>query len=235
MTKRKAITPEEIIYNLTLDEDFQREIRKIRKLLKIPVNGYVKEKIKDFDEFYETVQFGFVMKEACGLVADMLLNNSYAILIFDYLLFNKFEVRDPFDFVGRIIFPPVPDQEDSRIVKYLGEGFGLRFPPYVDIRFFPNITKNDAIAFIEAKFDKIQELFIKQGCEPMKKRINPKTYKERDRLIIELSRMSKKELGDEHAKYKDLLIKKKMLESGYGSVSEGYIRKIISKYGRRKA
>lgn len=233
MKKRRAITPEEVIYNLTLNEDFQRDIQERRALLKIPINGFVKEKIGDFDKFYEEVDFILALREACDMVATMLLNNAYAVLIADYILFNTFEVGDPTDFVGRIEFPSVRGQEDPRLLKYGCEGLTLGFPPFVDIRLFPNITKKDAHAFIEAKFDKIQELFIEQGCEPMK-RIKPKTYKERDKRILELSRMSKKELGDENAKYKDLLIKKRLEESGLGDVSEGYIRKIISKYRKSK-
>lgn len=235
MGKRKAITPEEVIYELTLNEEFQRDIRERRVLLNIPVDGYVKEQIKDFNKFYEKVEFGAVMSEACDLTAIMFLSSAYRILIVDYLLFDKFEVSDPMDFVGRIAFPRVAGQEDSRILAYLGSGYATGMPPCVDIRFFPNITKADAVAFVEAKFDKIQELFVRQGCKPMKKHIKPKTFKERDKLILELSRKSKKELGDESAKYKDLLITNKLAEAGYIGINEGYIRKIISKYRKSKS
>lgn len=235
MKKAKAITALEMMYKLTLRDDFDADVKQIRDDFKIPrFRGFNDEVRNDFKKLCSMVDVVDVTVSASDLLRKYHFSSSYIRLFQNYILFGLIdEIDDGMKYVGYID----PDAHKRKNPFLDLEALGIKPDPpapFVEVRLYANITKTDAHAFIDAKWKEIEGIFQSQGCKPIK-RIKPKENKLRDKLIVMLSRYSKEALGDKNAAYLDVLVQKKLEEMFGYKVSEGYIRKIMSKYRKGKS
>lgn len=236
MTKNNKKTNKaiELLYELSLRDDFQKDIRKARKLLKIPLYGFKSVEEKNNGDPFDAFSFTATM---LNLLEKYQIPDVYWVPLQEYLEFDRLETKEDqiklVGFVDRWVH-----REDDRSDP-MEEWYKYRKQPFVKLIIFGNNTKSDVHAFIDKNWKIMEEILTEQGDEPKRVRRKKDENKERDRIIIELSKKTKKELNaglkrklTHGAKYKELLIQAKMEELGYGEINEGYIRKIISKYRR---
>lgn len=217
----------ELLHALRFQKDFMEDIVKVRESMKIPPEGMSSDM-----EISDDMRTGYRAHLRAGL--DTIRKKYHLPPTHDETLENFIEcneleeLTDPIDLIGFI------DREAydvEREVSYdpnhhaMARGF-----PFVQIVLFHN-DREDAHRFIDEQWFAIEKLFEEHGAQKMPKK-RKSSNKDRDMLILKFSKMSKKELGDEHAQYKNLLIVKKMAQVGY-SMTESNIKRIIERIYKR--
>ncbi len=216
----------ELLYGLSLQDDFCLDIQQIRGRF-----GIAPLKIGSEEPFKE------ITKENSGdfLSAELSLLEKYSIPIAhltalsDYIRFNKLE---------KLPQPSVAFIDRYAHEKWEGhieEWYKDKNEPFVKMLILNADSKADIHKFIDDNWERIQEILIEQGREPKRIRSKGEKNKEIDKLIVRYSKQNvtqmKMALGlTKGTFYKDDLIKKMIKKYHEHEVSDGYIRKVLQKY-----
>ncbi len=212
----------EFLYNFTFDDDFIKDVKEARKLLENQV-----------------AFFGFSMH----ILKKYSIPLAYSQVLQEYIKSGNLETTRTQDEFVAFIDPTAhkTDFEPANAEDY----YRINGEPFAKLIILGNNSKTDVMNFIDKNWSKIEDVFLEQGHD-INKRVRHKAYKKRDQQIITFSRKKIKELRDElklndieiiGTKYKEDLISKLLKLNKYGnfSVTSGYIRRIISKYKKKKS
>ncbi len=228
-------------------------LMKYRKLLKLPVNGLSSReeyKLKwmnkiNLDEYKKGDKAYFInkfFKEAQIILENIWeIDKSWNDVFFDYLFFNKTNKLQGINITGCHL--DAEYKEDG--IKEWERTCQQEFNGNLNIRVGLNSKTSDILSFVKnnKKFIKEMQSFLR--CElkiKKQQRIRISPMAKRDALIYKLSKLNIKSLGIISGlnkiatekgllppKYKAEHIQKILLEKGYSEISDGAIRKIISK------
>jgi hypothetical protein len=223
----------ELLYKLSLRDDFKYEIQVLRLKHGIPKNGFGdKENRRIWDEKKDIEYFYNLMLSTMERYD---VPTSYLVPFQEYVESGILEAKTKqLDYVGFI------DRYAHR--KEMNQGniedwYIAKEQPFVKLILLGNTSKKDVHDFIDKNWETIKNLLGEQGDDP-DRRVKKIQFKERDRQIIELAKKSNSELrailGPENKvrNLKENLIRNIMQRKEYGNykISEGYIKKIIDKY-----
>ena len=227
----------EFLYRLSLEDDFQNDIKKIRISLGIPPDGYAapEDRSAGVRRSDSMVFFASMM----SLMKKCEIPQAYWCALQHYLEMNNFEIREkPIDLIG-FIDRWVHRDDDKNAPSE--NWFKYKKEPFVKIILFGNNSKSDVHAFIDKNWWLIEEILLEQGSEFKRVRGKKDENRPRDSLIIKLAKESREHLItglkqkplNPKSKYKNTLIRLRIEELGY-NVSDESIGKIIFKYKNKK-
>ncbi|MFA5124453.1 MAG: hypothetical protein WC473_01320 [Patescibacteria group bacterium] len=226
----QANRSEEYLYKLSLNDKFQADVLELRRILGIPSEG-----VKDQDDrqkcFADTTKDIFVLDALFYLQEKYKVPLDYVFHLDDFIFFGKSTGDKKFQLPGYYyssakILPPKHTLEPDDVD--LEEFYKDHKEPYVKILVFGDSTKSEVLGYLNQNWNQVEKILTQQGWKPQK-RVRKTVHKERNRLIKELYKKTKKELEKEYgttSQSKELLISKIMDKLGYGYVDDGYIRKI---------
>lgn len=233
----------EFLYNLSLNDNFIKDINEAKKFLKIPEKGF-----KGFtdDDRLKLINNKKTAMDLMGAILHLAKKYSiplaYHSVFQEYIETGKLETKRRQDEFVAFIDPTAhrTDFNPGHVEDY----YNATGEPFAKLIILGNNSKTDVMNFIDKNWEKIEEVFLEQGHD-VNKRVRNKIYKNRDAQIIILSKKSPQELRQElkssnveiiGINYKEDLIRKLLKLDKYGgsSVSSGYIRKILGKYKSKK-
>lgn len=223
----------ELLFKLSLRDDFKYEMQVLRLKHGIPKDGFRdREKRRLWDEKKDIAYFYNLMLSTMERYE---VPTSYLTPFQEYvetgLLETKTKQLDYVGFIDRYAHRKEMNQgniEDWYIAK--GQ-------PFVKLILLGNTSKKDVHDFIDKNWETIKNILGEQGDNP-DKRVKKIQYKNRDRQIIELAKKSNDELrqilGSEHRgiNRKENLISDILKKSEYGKlkISDDQVKKIIYQY-----
>jgi hypothetical protein len=233
MKGEKTNKATELLFELSLRDDFKYEIQVLRLKYGIPKNGFQnKLKRAEWIERPDAIDFWDLMLKT---MEKYKIPTSYLVPFQEYIEFGKFNTKTKqLNFVGFIDrYAHRKDMDQGNIEDW----YIAKKEPFVKIILLGRTSKADVHDFINQNWETIETVLAEQGDYP-KSRVKKKTYKDRDQKIIELSKKSNNELrkiigtGYQGLNLKENLIQHLMQTKEYGNcvVSDGYIKKVINKY-----
>lgn len=233
----------ELLYKLSFRDDFKQDIEQTRHMLGIPKKGFKNMKYEDNLKWikdkktavnFNKMTFSFIEKYS--------IPHSYHWMFQEYLQTGKLETRQTGNEQVAFIDPTAHKTEFP--LGFLDYHYRKSGEPFVKLFIFGNNSKTDVKKFIDKYWKNIEDSFLEQGCK-LGKRVRKTINKDRDILIIKLSKKPIKELrkkleqkGGSFLKSDsrdDIISKLLILESPKSfRAKSGYIRKIIQKYRNKK-
>lgn len=233
----------EFLYDLSFRDDFMQDLEQARQILGIPKNGFKNMKyednlkwIKDIKTVvnFNKITFSFIEKYS--------IPHSYHWVFQEYLQTGKLETRQTGN--EQVAFIDSTAHNPKFPLGFLDYHYRKSGEPFVKLFILGNNSKTDVKNFIDKYWKNIEDSFLEQGCE-LGKRVRKTRNKDRDILIIKLSKKPIKELrkklerkGGEFLKSdskEDIISKLLILERPKSfRVKSGYIRKIIQKHRNKK-
>lgn len=227
----------ELLFKLSLRDDFKYEMQVLRLKHGIPKDGFQdKEKRRLWDEKKDIVYFYNLM---LSTMERYKVPTSYLIPFQEYvetgLLETKTKQLDYVGFIDRYAHRKEMNQgsiEDWYIAKE---------QPFVKLIFLGNTSKKDVHDFIDKNWETIKNVLGEQGDAP-EKRVKKIQYKDRIRQIIELAKKPNSKLrqilGPDKLRRNlkenliHLIIQKK--EYGGYKIPEAVIKKTINEYKEKR-
>jgi hypothetical protein len=233
----------EFLYKLHLRDDFMKDLEQTRQILGIPKEGFKNMKYEDNLKWikdaktaanFNKMTFSFIEKYS--------IPHSYHWVFQEYLQTGKFETRQTGNEQVAFIDPTAHNPKFP--LGILDYHYRTAGEPFVKLFILGNNSKTDVKNFIDKYWKNIEDSFLEQGCK-LGKRVRKTINKDRDTLIMKLSKKPIKELrkklerkGGEILKSdpkENIISKLLMLEKPKSfKASGGYIRKIIQKYRIKK-
>ena len=234
----------ELFYRASLKEAFRNDVLNIRVMFGIPRDGfkspeaakkwfsdYINNKLSDPPGTnYFVEQRNFLIKHKLPLGASPLFN-SYILLNGKQYIYLNFSDEicevDTNVTTGIEIESPI----SVRVISPIETKWHASGQAFVKLFISDKATPSDIQRYIKNNWPTIREALKQQlGNKPLV-RVRTATHKERDKKILELYNLSRKELGLEKGvlgQYKDIAVASKMAELGYKVTPEN-VRKIISR------
>ena len=224
MTTRGKISTNklaEIFYNLSLREDFQKDVLKLRKTFSIPEEGYptmTPENAYKFGELFHSDllkptlrKFGLPYLEDAELWLEL------------YVLCNNLDAKH----VGTpnapflaLRFPREQEMEEA-------------MRPFVKLYIFDGASKSEADRYLKERWGFVKTFFrnarIKQFGDQKERRVRPSRNKKRDERIYQLYQKSNKELGVVGREPKYARIATLIKKEGFGEVDPDNVRRIYAR------
>jgi hypothetical protein len=233
----------ELLHSLYFRDDFMQDLEQTRQILKIPKKGFKNMKYGDNLKWikdkktavnFNKMTFSFMKKYS--------IPHRYHWVFQEYLQTGKLETRQTGNEQVAFIDPTAHKAEFP--LGLLDYHYRASGEPFVKLFIFGNNSKTDVKNFIDKYWKNIEDSFLEQGCK-LGKRVRKTINKDRDILIIKLSKKPIKELrkklerkGGEVSKSdskEDIISKLLILERPKPfRAKSGYIRKIIQKYRNKK-
>jgi hypothetical protein len=226
----------EFLYKLSTRSDFINDIKEIKKKLKIPDNGFKAIDDQERLKWFKKTNTLDLMKKYLFIREKYSIPIAYNSVLQEYIETGKLETKRKQDELSAFIDPVAHIKNTGNAEDYFRE-IG---EPFAKIIILGNNSKTDVINFIDNNWEKIEDVFLEQG-HIVGKRVRKSTNKNRDSLIIELSRKPIKELRDRLIKKGGSFIKGEPKENIISKLlplenktkpyyaKSGYIRKIIQK------
>lgn len=214
----------EIFHKLSLKEEFGKDLIEARKVLGIPERGF-KEQVERLNWYEQPHDSLLLIDMWLKLRKKHKIPLAHMLALEDYLFFDRAgaitqQIPEP-----ALILPPAHtlDEDDPDMEEF----YSRNDEPYVKLIIPGSSTKSDILDFLRENWSRVEDVLKQQGwTRPRRIRKTEEENRKRDKRIKELWRKTKKELGNEDAHYKDLLIQKILKQEGFGDVNEGYIRKV---------
>lgn len=224
---------DELVYDLSLRSNFQKDVFSIRRRLGIPEAGFSNE--SDRLRWLTPKVALSVWKSISSLLQKHSIPPIYRMPIARFVETGSTKsCTRPSDTVAAI------DRYAHRSdipVGNMDEAYRASRQPFAKLYLFGS-TKEEVHRFIDQKWDEVREIFLEQDLDT-EKRSRRKMYKDRDALIVELWRKPAKELermseSDLPYEGKEYLVQR-VLKNTYGkTVSVEYIKKIAFKYAKSR-
>jgi hypothetical protein len=169
-----------------LRDDFQADIQAARDDLGIPKSGFQNAQERElWANKLNGLDFFSVISH---LLEKYSISVAYYVPLQEYIELNKLQTNThQIDLVAMIDEYAHKEDLESPIEDLYREWR----QPFVKMILFGNGSKSDVHDFIDKNWKHIEDIFLEQGKQ-IGQRVRVKREKERDRLIIELSKQSKK-------------------------------------------
>lgn len=228
MTDDNLNKAKELIYKLSLQDNFLLDIQRIRGRFGITPSEENREEPPSWLTKNNTLQY---IESKLLILEKYKIPQAYQVAVDQFIRFNSVssQSKPSVAFIDRYAH----ENWNGNIEEW----YKTRKEPFVKIIILNADNKKDLHKFIDDKFDQIQEIFSEQGRESQRVRSKSEKNKEIDKLIIRYSKHSTPQLKSllgitKGTFYKDDLIKKILSDRGY-KVSDLYVRKIIQKHRQK--
>ncbi|MCX6778790.1 MAG: hypothetical protein NTU97_00990 [Candidatus Magasanikbacteria bacterium] len=221
--EKMGLRTKRLIYELSLNQGFNKFIQEVRKTLKIPDCGF-----KNDDEFQkwlsvnkdggmQLLAFNFELQKQFSIPI------IYKTVLDQYLIFGPNHIssrRDP-----KIVIDDVPENKPTK--GTLDELYKKMNLPFSKIYILGGSTCEQVVDEIRNRWDEIENVLGRQEHNPQRVMNEDEDIKKRDALIYDLYLQSRKELGMKKGDYKDIEIARIIKEKHDIHIGSDSVKTII--------